>query len=235
MRQCAEHVTFQLPNERTRVSYLLDAVQCNDPGLQAAMAQVRTDSGPVGKMNDFEATASYLLQYDPVSKKRAAGSKRGMESISAVSGSDDADISGLHETGPKPKPSKGKTGVEFRYHTPAEYNQLQPDQKTELHDFRENKKGNAGPGKAKKLRQSNTLNGRGNTNKQKKWIASAVEKQLAQLQATDAVEDDKEADFKSYIMSLISEAKKPTPPAANASTATVKKVTLQSILRKVKR
>jgi hypothetical protein len=76
MRQCVEHITFQLPNERTRVTYLLDAIQCNDPGLQAAMANVRTDTDPVdGKMNDFEATASYLLPYDPVSKKRAAGNK----------------------------------------------------------------------------------------------------------------------------------------------------------------
>ncbi len=79
MRQCVEHVTFQLPNERTRVTYLLDAIQNSDPGLQAAMAQVRTDTDPnTGRMNDFEATASYLLPYDPVSKKRAAGEKRGM-------------------------------------------------------------------------------------------------------------------------------------------------------------
>jgi hypothetical protein len=29
MHQCAEYVTFQLPNERTRVSYLLDTIQCS--------------------------------------------------------------------------------------------------------------------------------------------------------------------------------------------------------------
>jgi hypothetical protein len=40
MRQFTEHITFQLPNDQTRVSYLLDTIQCNDPGLQAAMAQV---------------------------------------------------------------------------------------------------------------------------------------------------------------------------------------------------
>jgi hypothetical protein len=237
MRQCAEHVTFQLPNERTRVSYMLDAIQCNDPGLQAAMAQVRTDSEPTGKMNDFEATASYLLPYDPVSKKRAAGSKRGMESISGVSGYDDADISGVQETGSKSKASTGKSGVEFRYHTPAEYNQLQPDQKAELKDFRENKKGNAGQGKAKKPRNATSTNNRGDSNKQqKKWIASAVEKHLAQRQATDAVEENSEEDLKSYIMSIVSDAssKQATPPA-NASTATAKKITLQSILRKAKR
>jgi hypothetical protein len=40
MCQCAEHVTFQLPNERTMVFCLLDDVQGNKPGLQAPIAQV---------------------------------------------------------------------------------------------------------------------------------------------------------------------------------------------------
>jgi hypothetical protein len=91
---------------------MLDAIQCSDPGLQAAMAQVHTDLEPGGKRNDFEATASCLLQYNPVSKKRAAGSKRGMESISGVSGYDDADISGgVQETGLKSKAAIGNSGV----------------------------------------------------------------------------------------------------------------------------
>jgi hypothetical protein len=84
MRQYVEHITFQLPN----------------PGLQAAMANVRTDTNPiVGKMNDFEATASYLLPYYPVSKKRATGNKRGLASISEVSGTDETDVSSVtHST-----------------------------------------------------------------------------------------------------------------------------------------
>ena len=82
MRQCAEHVSFQLPNEQTRVKYLLDAIHCNDAPLQAAMALVRNDTDPNGKMNSFEAAASYLLPKDPVAKKRVAGTKRGAAEIS---------------------------------------------------------------------------------------------------------------------------------------------------------
>jgi hypothetical protein len=231
MRQSAEHVTFQLPNERTRVTYLLDAVQCSDPGLQAAMAQVRTDSGAGGKMNDFEATASYLLPYDPVSKKRASGAKRGMASISDITGSDEAGISSVKESG-SAKPSIGKTGVEFRYYKPPEYNELKPEQKAELKDFRENKRGN-GQGKAKKPRPNQ--NREQGDSQQKKWIASAVEKQLAKQQADDAVDENTESDFKSYIMSLLSDTKKPSSTSATAATATVNKMTLNSILRKVKR
>ena len=38
MNQCAEHVDYQLPNELTRVIYLLDAIENNDSPLKAAMA-----------------------------------------------------------------------------------------------------------------------------------------------------------------------------------------------------
>ena len=72
MQQCAEHVSFQLPNEHTRVGYLLEGIQSMDPGLQAAMASVKMDDGPDGMRNDFEAAAAHLLPYDPVAMKKAA-------------------------------------------------------------------------------------------------------------------------------------------------------------------
>ena len=49
MQQCSQHVAYQLPNEHTRVGFLLDAIQTSDAGLQAAMAQIKTDDGPNGK------------------------------------------------------------------------------------------------------------------------------------------------------------------------------------------
>ena len=48
LEQCAEHVTFQLPNPHSRVGYLLDAIQTLDAGLQAAMASIRTDNDANG-------------------------------------------------------------------------------------------------------------------------------------------------------------------------------------------
>jgi hypothetical protein len=38
MQAAAEHVTHQLPNEHSRVGCLLEAIQCNDAGMQAVMA-----------------------------------------------------------------------------------------------------------------------------------------------------------------------------------------------------
>ena len=61
MQANAEHVQYQLPNEHSRVG---------------AMASIKTDSGPEGMRNNFEATAVHLLSYDPVAKKRSNGYKR---------------------------------------------------------------------------------------------------------------------------------------------------------------
>ena len=46
MQASAEHVQYQLPNEHSRVRFLLEAIQCSDPGLLKAMASIKTDNGP---------------------------------------------------------------------------------------------------------------------------------------------------------------------------------------------
>ena len=85
MEQCAEHVEYQLPNEHTHVSYLLEGIVCPDLGLQAAMASIHTNDETTGMQNDFEATAADILPYDPATTKRAAaGSKRTASQISLV-------------------------------------------------------------------------------------------------------------------------------------------------------
>jgi hypothetical protein len=66
----SNHVTYQLPNEHSRAGYLLTAIQCNDTGLQAVMASIKTDQAPDGLHINFEAAASHLLSYNPVQNKR---------------------------------------------------------------------------------------------------------------------------------------------------------------------
>ena len=44
IQQCSFHVAIQLPNEYTRVGYLLDTIETSDDSLQAAMALVRNDA-----------------------------------------------------------------------------------------------------------------------------------------------------------------------------------------------
>jgi hypothetical protein len=231
MRQCAEHVTFQLPHERTRVTYLLDAIQNSDPGLQAAMVQVQTDTDPAtGRMNDFEATASYLLPYDPVAKKRNAGTKRGVATISDTT----AEVSSL-STKSSAKVTKGKTGVEFRFYKGPEYAKLLSTQKEELKEWRDAQKlaGThnlaTGPKSSKKPRDDGK--------EHKKWIASAVKASMKEKAPNNAVNNMTELDFKNYIWSLMAMKDPQAPAASAASLATTKPApaktdTLQSILRK---
>ena len=75
MSACAEHIQYQLPNEHSRVGFLIDAIQCADTGLQAAMASVKMDNSLNGLWNNSERAVSHLLPYDPIAKKQATGVK----------------------------------------------------------------------------------------------------------------------------------------------------------------
>ena len=71
MVQCAEHVSYQLPNGHSRVGYLLTAIKCPDPELQAAIAMVKQDAAVGGMRSDFERAVAHLLPCCPVARKKA--------------------------------------------------------------------------------------------------------------------------------------------------------------------
>ena len=102
---CAQHVSYQLPDEETRVRHLLNAMTSADPGLLSAVAFAKTSDE---HQNDFEKTAACLLPCCPVAAKRAkaTGNKRGHSDISALT----ADISAMDL-----KKRAGETGVELRW------------------------------------------------------------------------------------------------------------------------
>ena len=66
MQACAQHIVYQLPNKHTRVSYLIDTIECSDTPLQVAMALIEQDSSPLGARNNFKKAAAQLLPTDPV-------------------------------------------------------------------------------------------------------------------------------------------------------------------------
>ena len=127
MQASTEHVQYQLPKEHSRVGFLLEAIQYSDPGLQPAMASIKTDNGLEGMRNNFEATAAHLLPYDPVAKKRSSGQKKGLAEISSVMDTSNATMK---------KPSIGKTGVHLRYYKTGEYRNLSREQRDELREWR---------------------------------------------------------------------------------------------------
>lgn len=130
LERCAQSVPHQIPNERTRVIHLMDAIQCSDAPLQAAIAHIKSQSDdPNGMGNDFEEAAAYLLQFCPVSKKRKSSSGERTYNVSSISVDDDVPKK-------RSKPNKGKTGVELRYYKPKEYRKLSTDQIDELRQWR---------------------------------------------------------------------------------------------------
>ena len=184
MQACSMHVAFQLPNEHTRVGFLLDGIENDDAGLQAAIANVEDDNSVNGKRNDFEKASSHLLPKDPVVKKRNLQVKRGAAEISEMTAT--AGNQKKEEKKGGTKVGIGKSGVHLRYHTPDEYDNLSRPQKKELSLWRN------GPGHNPKKRP-------------KKAVAGAVKVQKETVFNDEA---------KEYIMSLMTEKNKPIEIAA---------------------
>ena len=117
LQQCAEHITYQLPHDQTRVKYLITDIKCTDPGVVAALSHIRLDDGVNGMRTNFDTAVTFLLSTDPIQiKHKLAGDKRPITEIASV------DM----------KQGIGRTGVELHYHVSSEYFQLKDAQKKEL-------------------------------------------------------------------------------------------------------
>jgi hypothetical protein len=227
---CAEHVDYQLPNEHSRVGYLLESIQNNDPGLQAAMANVRSSKGPGGMRSDFELMVAHILPYCPVAKKRTAGSKRGPGDISEVNA--DKNEGNISSFGTKS--GRGpKTGVHLRYHKHSEYQKLSEDEQSELREWRTSQ----GNGKSKYSKEKSGKKVRYD----EKAIAAVVEKRIdAKLKAAKDTQSQ-EAEAEAFIASCLQKfangdlpaSKKPNVAAATSS-AKASTTILNSILGRAK-
>ena len=129
MQASAKYVQYQLQNEHSRAGFIPEAIQCSDPGLQAAMASIKTDNGLEGMRNNFEAMAAHLFYYDPVARKRSGGQKRRSTHISSVMDTSNDTMK---------KPRIGRTGIHLRYYKTGEYRNLTWEQKDELREWRAN-------------------------------------------------------------------------------------------------
>ena len=165
MAQCADHVSFQVPNDRTRVKHMVDNIQCADPELLSLLALVKNDDT---LMSDFEAAATMILPACPVARRVKQTGK----------GNDSANIGSLETV---LKEGRGASGVEFRWHPKAEYVKLSDEQKVELREWR--MKSEKGKGGAKKN------NPKGKDNPKKKSHTKAKFK--AQISSLEKKFEDK--------------------------------------------
>ena len=212
MCQCAEHVDFQLPNALTRVKYLLEGIENADPTLQAALALVRCDEGADGKVNDFEATAAFILPSDPTSSQKR-GKKRG-----ANVSSFDANASSSSM-----KFAKGPdTGVELRFHESAEYHNLTSEQQDELRAWRLTSKSKKPKkdkkGKFEKFRSKGKGKGTDTKKKFQAAVSAAVGEALQTREKKEKSSNEMADGIKNYLLLLANAT--PGTKKANQANAT---------------
>ena len=71
MKSALEHVSYQLPNQSTRVRYLLDTIKCTDSLLMARIANIQCDQDSKGKLYNFEKAVAFLLPACPLARRLA--------------------------------------------------------------------------------------------------------------------------------------------------------------------
>ncbi len=232
MQACAEHVQFQLPNEHSRVGFLLDAIECPDAGLQAAMASIRTDNGPDGMRNNFESAVAHLTPYDPVAKKRQ-GTKRPLDvSVTFAESEAGAVTAAATAANSESKASIGKTGVHLRWHTNKEYKKLTKEQAAELWEWRQS----LPDGDPRKSKKKKPIDGKAVTGKQVAAIFKREMKAMMESSQEEKKEEDAVANYiSSMVQASLQKASKTNVAAANATNAPPPgKSILKSILKQAK-
>lgn len=168
LQEAAIHVNFQLPNEHSRVGYLLDNITNSDADLRAGLASIRADVN--GMRDNFEAAVTFLLPVCPYAKH-----SKGRNNNTAIVS--DATLLGQKDS---------RTGVDLRWHTNAEYQKLSKEQRQELYQWQNSKQGKAA------LKNSRGK-GKGGGYGAGKDVNKLSKKQLrAKVAALQAASDDKE-------------------------------------------
>ena len=121
LEEAALHVQFQLPNEHSRVGYLLENIVNVDPDLRAALASIRADCN--GMRGNFEKVVAFMLPVCPYAKH----ARKNNPNTAVIF---DATLLGK---------GNSKTGVDFRWHTKEEYRMLNKAQRDEFFKWQKTK------------------------------------------------------------------------------------------------
>ena len=227
----SDKVPCQLPAEHSRVTYLLDSIECKDAGLLAAMSGIKQNKDDDGPWFNFEACVANLLPEYPVSKRRLDATKRPHGQVSSVTFEDDEiEVSAL-------KSGIGKTGVHFCWYKLNEYKELAADQKQELYQWRNTPEGkkvykDAMAAHNKSRNSNSNKKPRSTSNMSDKHIAALFDKKVVvkMKAATDekTKEDERDAAVVAAIEKIFSSK---TPSQANVSSL---QSSLKTILRRAR-
>ena len=114
LSEASDHVYYQLPNNCTRVGYLIEIITSIDVNVVAALEFILMDD--TGRREDFEEASIFLAQICPITTNK--GGSKPTAKIGAA--------------GAKLNSGIGSTGVELLYYKSAEFIALTPEQREEV-------------------------------------------------------------------------------------------------------
>ena len=68
-----DHVTVDIPSERTRRGNLLENIECNEKDVLAALSSVCRGDNVNGMRNEFKRALAFILPTDPAKNKKKRG------------------------------------------------------------------------------------------------------------------------------------------------------------------
>ena len=114
LHKFSKHITVPVPDQSQRVEYLIDILTCGDYTLQGAIGLVLANTNDMRQ--NFEATATAIIEVDPYQQSQIAPGTRGMN-VSTAEGIDFKD-------------GCCSTGVDLRWHPKNDFLKF-PDYQTD--------------------------------------------------------------------------------------------------------
>jgi hypothetical protein len=192
----------------------LDSIRgCNDPGVQARIANIEGDDLPTGKRNTFEDSVTHLLPADPVNdnnktrRSNGGGNQAVVSSVTIQSG-------------------KGKSGVNLHWYPMKEYEALSDDQQDELKAWRDSNEGKASIAASKKKyldtkgsSPGTKKNKRGNDgNGRQVKFKSTIATMVTDIIQSQAKKQEEQAQINAITANMISHMTLPSTPAPTVAT-----------------
>ena len=148
---------------------MLDNIVNSDPDLRAALASIRADTN--GMRNNFERSVAFLLPVCPYAKY-----SKGRNTNTAII----SDVTLLGK-------GSSKTGVDFRWHTKAEYAKLTKERKEELYKWQRTKQGKAIIKAGRERLNNNAKSNKNMTRKQLHAKIASLEQSIAASSGGDNI------------------------------------------------
>ena len=208
MLSASQHVPQQLPNEFSRVGFLLDNIQTSDANLSAAIASIKQNRDPNGSRYNFEEASAILQAADPVASRQST--KRTSAQISSAETEDET----LNVSGATMKKGVGKTGVQLRYHKDSEFRALSKAQKNELIAWRQTPEGKTAVANERAERAAKKP--KGGKTKTKSNISSVIEKEVAKQLNEKSSNNDSDSSQEKLFMAAIEAKLKDDPKFAKS-------------------